>query len=153
MRCLLKIFFLGCLLIPFSASAATGRIMKVLPHLLDTNGVHTLRPSLYERDAYQAFLRQHPDKRTGIRFDIEWKGIGPLFDPLKLRLELRGIAAGGLPREAVLEKPVERSGWLGSWTTLVLNGQDYQRFGEVTAWRVTLWEGDQLLGEQQSFLW
>jgi len=25
--------------------------------------------------------------------------------------------------------------------------------GEVTAWRVTLWEDTQLLGEQRSFLW
>jgi len=149
----MKIFFLGFLLIALPASAATGQVMKVLPHLLDTNGVHTLKPSLYERDAYQAFLRQHPDKRSGIRFDIEWKKSGPLFDPLKLRLELRGIAAGDLPREATIEEPVKRSGLLGRWTSLALTGEDYNRFGEVTAWRVTLWEGDQLLGEQKSFLW
>ena len=46
-----------------TAGASTGRVFKVLPHFLDTNGVHTLSPSLYERDAYQAHLRQHPEKR------------------------------------------------------------------------------------------
>src|SRR5437899_2397501 len=36
------------------ATAATGRIIKVLPHLLDLQGHHALSPSLYDRDAYQA---------------------------------------------------------------------------------------------------
>ena len=39
------------------------------------------------------------------------------------------------------------------WTGLALKGDEYEQFGEVTAWRVTLWEGTQLLGEQKSFLW
>jgi hypothetical protein len=33
------------------------------------------------------------------------------------------------------------------------DGDAYKQFGEVTAWRVSLWSGDQLLGEQKSFLW
>ena len=28
-----------------------------------------------------------------------------------------------------------------------------KRYGDVTAWHVTLWEGGRLLGEQKSFLW
>src|SRR5437870_279641 len=138
----IKILLLSCLLNAIPSWAATGRVIKVLPHFLDTNGVHTLRPSLYERDAYQAFLRQHPDLRSGIRFDVEWKCSGPAFDPRKLRIELRGIAAGDLPREATLEQPVRRSGWLGNWTSMGLSNDNYRNFGEVTAWRVTLWEGD-----------
>ena len=149
----ISMLLLGCLMMASQASAATGRVLKVLPHLLHTNGLHTLKPSLYERDAYQAFLRQHPEKRAGIRFDVEWRCNGPVFDPLKIRVELRGIAAGDLPREATLEQPVKRTGWLADWTSPILSGQDYKSFGEVTAWRVTLWEGDQLLGEQKSFLW
>src|SRR6266567_3807500 len=53
--------------------AASGRIIKVLPHLLDRGGRHTLSPSLYERDAYQAFLRKNPGQCSGLRFDIQWK--------------------------------------------------------------------------------
>ena len=136
-----------------SAEAAPGRVMKVLPHLLDTNGFHTLHPSLYERDAYQAFLREHPEKRSGIRFDVRYRSRSPAFGTLKLRVELRGIAEGNLPRQRVLEQGVEPSGWLGRWTGLLLTGEEYRKFGEITAWRATLWEEDELLAEQKSFLW
>jgi hypothetical protein len=135
------------------AAAESGQVMKVLPHFLDTNGLHTLSPSLYERDAYQAYLRLHPENRTGIRFDVQWKAKGPSFEPRTLRVELRGIAKGSLPRELTLEQPVTSAGWFGRWTSFALTGDKYRDFGEVTAWRVTLREGDHLLGEQKSFLW
>jgi len=45
------------------------------------------------------------------------------------------------------------AGRFRSWTALPLAGNDYQRFGRVVAWRATLWNGDQLLSEQKSFLW
>ena len=47
-----------------ASSARVARITKVLPHLLDDKGRHTLSPSLYERDAYQAELRKNPDRYT-----------------------------------------------------------------------------------------
>jgi len=127
--------------------------MKVLPHFLDANGRHTLSPSLYERDAYQAMLRQYPTNRSGIRFDVQWKAKDPPFGKLKLRIELRGIAQGNLPRQLVLEKEVEPGGWFSHWTSLPLIGGAYRDFGEVTAWRATLWNDSELLGEQKSFLW
>src|SRR2546423_2524757 len=83
------------------ACAATGRVIKVLPHFVDDQGRHTLAPSLYERDAYQAFLREHPDKRSGMRFDVQWKKKGPVWEDLKLRVEGRGLARGELPKEIV----------------------------------------------------
>ena len=32
-----------------------------------------MSPSLYERDAYQARLRAHPEHRYGMRFDVQWR--------------------------------------------------------------------------------
>ena len=133
-------------------AATTGRVIKVLPHFLDLKGRHALSPSLYDRDAYQAQLRQHPDQRSGIRFDVLWKAKASQEATLKLRVELRGIAQGNLPRQKTLETE-GKPGWLGRWTSLTIGGDDYKNFGEVTAWRTTLWDGDQLLGEQKSFLW
>jgi len=143
--------FLLCLLMALCADAATGRVIKVLPHFLDLKGRHTVSPSLYDRDAYQALLRQQTNSISGVRFDVQWKARGPAAS-LKLRVDLRGVARGDLPRETRLEKEVH-PGWLSRWTSLPLSGEEYQNFGEVTAWRVTLWDGDQLLGEQKSFLW
>jgi len=147
------ILTLLCWLLTATADAAPPQVMKVLPHFLDTNGVHTLTPSLYDRDAYQAYLRLHPEKRTGIRFDVHWRNRMGVFGKLKLRVELRGIAEANLPRRLVLEQNVEPSGRFGRWTSLILDGEEYRQFGEVTAWRVTLWEDEELLSEQKSFLW
>ena len=137
----------------FQTSAATGRVVKVLPHYLDLQGRHTLTPSLYDRDAYQARLRQHPEQRSGVRFDVQWKTKGVAWSPLVLRLELRGVLEGNAPKEMVLEEEAGGHGFFSHWTKLVLEGDDYKKFGEFTAWRATLWEGDTLLGEQKSFLW
>ena len=68
--------------------------------------------------------------------------------------ELRGTAHGNLPRETKLETELEPGkSTMSRWTSLTLAGEDYKNFGEVTAWRVTLWDGEQLVGEQKSFLW
>jgi len=146
--CLLLLCLLPCV-----SYGATGRVIKVLPLFTDVQGRVALSPSLYDRDAYQAILRQHPEQRSGVRYDVQWKTKGPLWSPLKLRAELRGVAKGNLPKELVLEKKVEAKGWFSHWSSLLLTGADYQGLVEVTAWRVTLWEGDELIGEEKSFLW
>ncbi len=130
----------------------TGKVIKVLPHLLDAQGRHTLSPSLYDRDAYQADLRKNPAKVSGIRFDVRWKASGPAKQTAVVRVEVRGPAKGNLPSELRLETTVEMGSW-SHWAVLKLDGQQYKDFGEITAWRVTLWTGDELLSEQKSFLW
>ncbi len=131
--------------------AAAARIFKVLPHYLDAAGRHTLSPSLYERDAYQAQLRANPARRSALRFDIHWKA--PAGKDFTLRLEARGGRASAEPRQITLETTVRRKGWFGKWNALTLEGQAYQDFGELISWRATLWDGGQLMAEQTSFLW
>ena len=154
MRCpkslLLLLFFLAS---SFIAGAVDGRVVKVLPHFLDRKGQHTLSPSLYERDAYQARLRQHPEERSAIRFDVQWKVKNPEAAQPKLRVEIRGVAMGNQPKQKVIEQSLKGRGWFSHWASLSFGGDEYQQFGEVTAWRVTLWEDDLLLAEQKSFLW
>jgi len=142
----------GLLLTTLAAGAASGRVVKVLPHYLDLAGRNSVSPSLYDRDAYQAELRAHPEKRSGMRFDILWRVRGPAKAKAKLRVELRGTARGNLPSEKTLETEVVITG-TSHWAALKLDGEEYKQFGEITAWRVTLWYDDQMLGEQKSFLW
>jgi hypothetical protein len=151
MRCLktLPLWVLAAGL-AFNADAAAARIIKVLPHLLDHEGRHTLSPSLYERDAYQAVLRKNPAQCSGLRFDVQWKAKSASGTPLKLRLEIRGNTEA---RIIVLERPVPPNHWYNRWSSLTLEGESYQKAGEVLAWRATLWDGDKLLAEQKSFLW
>ncbi len=135
-----------------ATNAVTGRVVKVLPFFLDQQGRDAKSPSLFDRDAYQAYLRQHTNEISAIRFDVLWKASPARDERLKLRTELRGIGDGGLPRQTVLETNVT-PGFFRSWTSLPLGGDDLKNFGSLVAWRVTLWNGDQLLGEQKSFLW
>jgi hypothetical protein len=118
--------------------------------LLDLRGRHTLSPSLYERDAYQAFLRQHPDQCSALRFDVNWKVPPATAARLKLRIEARGSKE---PRPFVLDQVVERKSSRGRWTSLTLEGEDFRKAGEIIAWRASLWDGDKLIAEQKSFLW
>jgi hypothetical protein len=135
-----------------SASAATGRVVKVLPHYLDLQGRHLVSPSLYDRDAYQAHLRLHPELRSGVRFDVLWRARSLSKETALLRLELRGTAKGNLPSEITMETEGRITG-TSHWAKLLLHGEKYRAFGEITAWRATLWSGGQLIGEQKSFLW
>jgi hypothetical protein len=152
-RALVWLYLVGWLAVALSASAATGRVIKVLPQYLDLKGRNSLTPSLYERDAYQSTLRQSTNMCSGMRFYVQWKAKGQVWEPLKLWLEMRGVAHGDYPKRLTLERPVETKSSYSHWTKFDLVGEAYKEFGQVTAWRVTLWEGDKLLGEQKSFLW
>jgi hypothetical protein len=144
----LAIALLGAL----PAGAAIGKVNKVLPHFLDTNGRHSLSPSLFDRDAYQAKLRQQPELCSGVRFDIHWRVRSVKGGGFKLKVEMRGNARGDLPLLKTLEQEV-KGGVSARWTGIKFGGDEFKQFGEITAWRVTLWDGDELLGEQKSFLW
>jgi hypothetical protein len=135
-----------------AAPAQTGRVIKVLPLYLDLEGRDAISPSLFDRDAYQAKLRQSTNEISAIRFDVLWKASVAKGATLTLRAELRGIGEHSLPRQAVLEQTVS-PGFFRRWASLKLAGDDLKQFGSLVAWRVTLWNSGQLLGEQKSFLW
>jgi hypothetical protein len=135
-----------------AAEAVTGRIVKVLPFLLDRQGRDALSPSLFDRDAYQAHLREHTNEVSAVRIDVLWKATKAPDEKIKIAVELRGVGTNSVPRMTMLETSVT-PGRFGKWTEIPLAGDDYKNFGVVVAWRVTLWNGDQKLSEQKSFLW
>jgi hypothetical protein len=67
-------------------------------------------------------------------------------------VELRG-ARNQEATETRIYTPVRGRRWFSSWSSVSLDGADYDKFGELVAWRATLWSGEQLLAEQHSFLW
>jgi hypothetical protein len=139
---------LGLLASP--ARAASAKLVKVLPHFVDQQGRIALSPSLYERDAYQALLRIHPEERAGLRFDVQWRSRDA--SRLKLRIEARGNR-GRTGTAAVVEEEVKYRGLFTTWSRASLTGDAYKNFGELSAWRATLWDGDKMIAEQKSFLW
>jgi hypothetical protein len=143
-----KLLLLVLLVSALHAQAA-AKILKVLPQYLDLQGQHAVTPSLYDRDAYQARLRQHPEQRSGLRFAVQWKG--PRSAPLRLRVELRG-GRGEQATSAVVEESVQ-GGWFSHWSMLKLRDGPYKDLGELVAWRVTLWQAGRQMDERRSFLW
>ena len=124
MRRLLVIWLLlGSLSAAFAADAVSGRVVKVLPLFLDLKSRDAVSPSLYDRDAYQAYLRQHTNEISAIRFDVLWKASNAKGAKLKLRVELRGVGArrfaapnhAGTARHARIFPPLDfvDFGWRG----------------------------------------
>jgi hypothetical protein len=152
MRRFLMILLLFAVLPAFADGIEKGRIVKMLPLFLDLKGHDAISPSLYDRDVYQAYLRQHTNEISAIRFDFLWQVENPAAAKYKLRIELRGIGSGGKPTRTLLEQEAPPP-LLRHWNSLTLGSADYRNFGELVAWRATLWRGNQLLSEQKSFLW
>ena len=151
-RILIMLVLLVSLAVVRADAVVTGKIVKVLPLLLTLQGHDALSPSLFDRDAYQAYLRAHTNEISAVRYDVLWKAAGTDGTNVTLRVELQGIGPDGSPRAKTLETAVT-TGFFRSWTSLELGGDDYKNFGAVMAWRVTLWSGGQQLSEQHSFLW
>jgi hypothetical protein len=146
------LFLLGSLFVASASDAITGHIVKVLPLFLNLNAQDAISPSLYDRDAYQLYLRNHTNEISAMRFDVLWSTSNAGTNDLLLRLELRGLGPNGVPRQSTLEQTVAPH-YFRHWTSLPLAGADYKIFGEVVAWHATLWSGPKMLGEQKSFLW
>jgi hypothetical protein len=127
-------------------------VLKVLPQFLDKKGEHALSPSLYERDAYQFYLRIHPAQRAALRLAVQWKAKKVDWTRLKLRAEMRGLEGDSI-HALTLEAPVKKNGRFSSWSEVRIEGPDYKKLGQLVAWRVTLWEGERQLGALESFLW
>ncbi len=147
-----RFLILALLLIAPAVWAGEGKVIKVLPQFLDTKGRHTLSPSLYERDAYQVVLRLSPAKQGGLRLAVQWKAKNVDWTKLRLRAEMRGVINDTL-RSITLEEPAKKTGHFSNWAEFKIQGPTFRDFGHLTAWRVTLLEGDQQLGQMQSFLW
>lgn len=135
-----------------SADAVAGRVVKVLPFLVDGQGRIATSPSLFDRDAYQAQLREGTNAVSAVRVDVLWKATRAADEQIKLTVELRGVAANGVPTLQTLQTNVV-PGTFRKWTAIPLAGEDYKKFGRLVAWHVSLWNGSQLLSEQKSFLW
>jgi hypothetical protein len=149
---LTALLLFGSLLAAGADGALTGHIVKVLPLFLNLKGQDAISPSLYDRDAYQVYLRAHTNEVSAIRYDVLWSTSRSGTNKLTLRLELRGVGENGVPRQTTIEQSVTPN-YFRQWTSLLLAGDDYKHFGGVVAWRASLCSGKQMLSEQKSFLW
>ncbi len=136
MRVLFSLLFTACLGLSLSATESGFRIVKILPHFLDKKGRLSLSPSLFERDAYQGYLRHNTNEVSTMRYDFHWKGGPPKSDPVTVRLEIRG-SRSDLRHPEVFQTPLVRS--LGKWAFIAIPSEEYHKLGAIVAWRLSLW--------------
>jgi hypothetical protein len=85
-----------------------------------------------------------------MRFDVQWKSHD--LKKATVRLEVRG-AKTPPRRDELFEREVKAGGFFRRWSSLRVEGKDFERVGKIMAWRVSIWEDGQLLAEEKSFLW
>lgn len=150
---LLVFIFAVCFGLGSAAESSRVKAIKVFQFLVDAEGRHALSPSLLDRDAYQAHLRKHPAKVSGLRFVIQWKRQSGAVTRPSIRLEVRhgnGNTIGELSKTALLKvRKARRS----QWHRITISGEEYARLGKVIAWRVSFWDEETMLAQEESFLW
>ena len=131
--------------------AAEVKILKVLPLYLDLEGRHAISPSLFDRDAYQSQLKRNPALRTALKMEIQWKAPKKSGEA-EIRVELRGSSPSGT-ETVTLRETAQPTGFFSKWKPVKMEGEAFKKFGELLAWRVTVWQGGKQVAEQKSFLW
>ena len=149
---LLVFLFVVCLGLG-SAAESDAKAIQVFRFLVDAAGRHALSPSLLDRDAYQAHLLEYPEEVGGLRFVIQWKRRGETPANPSIRVEVRhgnGNTMGEFSKSAPVKvRKTRRS----QWHQITISGKEYARLGKVIAWRVSLWDGETRLAQEESFLW
>ncbi len=143
---------LAVMILGHARAASTGHVFKVLPLLLDQEGRTATSPSLFDRDAYQVFLRDHTTQISAVRYDILWNAPKAKAAKYILRLELRGVTTDGKPKLKTFESSVTPK-FFRQWHSFTLTGEEMKNSGSIVAWRATLLDGSTVVGEQKSFLW
>src|SRR5436305_1062364 len=104
------------------AIAAEGKVIKVLPLYLDQKGRDSLLPSLYERDAYQAVLRIHPDQRKALRFAVQCKAHKVDWTKTRIVVETRGVEGNTFITKKT-ERSLPKKTWFSQWQNIDISGK------------------------------
>jgi len=83
---------------------------------------------------------------------VQWKAKKVDWAKLRLRAEMRCLLGDDL-HTVTMEEPAVKNGHFSSWSEFRIEGADYKTFGQIVAWRVTLFEGDHQINQLESFLW
>lgn len=98
---------------------------------------------------YGAVTNEQLLEKTGHYYNVFWKTDDRSAD-VKLRLDYRHRDTG--PKVHTFEMAVDKVR-RRNVTKFAVIGDEYQKLGPVTAWKVTLFINGEATGEKQSFLW
>jgi hypothetical protein len=102
------------------------------------------------RAEWAARMREDPYQKRGDYFKIAWTSQIRGASHLKIVFEYRQKLLAE-PQVIMVEAPGEAYG--SHLTPIMIDGEAFTRGGPVTAWRVSIMDGGQVLATKQSFLW
>ena len=145
----MKTFLAGLVLLLVSCGAPeTLRVRQF--HLRDTqpaSGDLFIRAEMNKR-LHGAVTKEERALRMGDYYHVRWHGLGGR-KPVKILFEYRQARTGAriLRYEAIAPASSEGDRQIRIW------GEDFRDNGRVSAWRVSLYEGSEVVAQKQSFLW
>lgn len=145
----MKIFLAGLALLLVSCGAPeTLRVRQF--HLRDTEaagGDPFIRAEMNKR-LHGAVTAEERNLRKGNYYHIRWHGLSGT-KPVRLVFEYRQVRTGAQVKTIEKVIPASQSGD----RQIFINGEKYRDNGRVLAWRVKLYDGKDLVGRKQSYLW
>ncbi len=121
-------------------------------HLVPDKPIISMEPALnFERDylLYGATTKAEVMNRGGHYYTIFWKA-QDRTQPVTVRFEYRQ-ANSGLSNKALQEEVTELG--MSNTAHFQVTGDEYNKDGRVTAWRVSVMRGNDELVSKASFLW
>jgi len=119
-------------------------------HLRDTK-VATGQPFIRAETnelLHGAVTQEERELRLGNYYHVRWRKLSG-EEPVKIVFEYRQAKSGA---KVFRKEKVSPAKSRGDRKMLVI-GNEYLKGGRVTAWRVTIYDGDQLAAQKQSYLW
>ena len=126
------------------ASIAIPALLRARISANEASGIGSMRTISTAQATYAATCGGGGYATSLADLAIPSSGGDPFVPP-----DLSGAFPGGIPKSGYQFTITGGT----HWSVLKLDGDQYKNFGEITAWRATLWAGDELLSEQKSFLW
>lgn len=101
-----------------------------------------------QKRLHGAISQQEQEDRKGQYYSVRWRA-SPTGGPVRVEFAYRQALTGSEIKRLQHILPAGRTGLVEFSVT----GESYRVGGRVLAWRMRLFQGDNLLSEKQSFLW
>ena len=98
---------------------------------------------------YGAITAKERDAKKGRYYTVSWNGLRAKKNGIRIIFDYRQGKSGA--RVKTLTKNLSHSS--SGKTEFQVIGEAYEKGGDVTAWRIRLYEGSQLISEKTSYLW
>ena len=135
----------------FLSSCSETETLRVRQfHLRDTkvaDGNEFIRSEMNKR-LHGAVNLEERNARKGQYYNVSWHGLSGTH-PVKMLFEYRQASSGAAIRK--IEKTVSAS--KDGKMEIRVTGDAYQKGGRVVSWRLSLYDGREVVAQKKSYLW